>query len=94
MDKINRIVTCTLRWLRANRDWLPAVLVLAGVAAFWSVGLLGGLAMLREAQSPMATLMGLYIMLAMVAISVAVAVLAASDLARRIAARKNILRRK
>ena len=88
MDKITRLVRHTPQWLRANRDWLPAVLVLAGVAAFWSLGLVGGLAMLREAQSPMATLVGLYFMLALIAISITVAVLAASDLARRIAARR------
>ncbi|MHA7294083.1 hypothetical protein [Arthrobacter sp. HLT1-21] len=93
MDKITRIVRRTLQWLRANRDWLPAVLVLAAVAAFWSVGLVGGLAMLREARSPMATLIGLYFMLAFVAISIAVAVLAASDLTRRIAVRRNNQRR-
>ncbi|MBG6180943.1 hypothetical protein [Arthrobacter sp. CAN_A1] len=93
MDKITRLVRHTTRWLRANRDWLPAVLVLAGVAAFWSIGLVGGLAMLREAQSPMATLVGLYFMLALIAISITVAVLAASDLARRIAARRDSQRR-
>lgn len=93
MDKITRLIRHTPQWLRANQDWLPAVLVLAGVAAFWSIGLVGGLAMLREAQSPMATLVGLYFMLALIAISITVAVLAASDLARRIAARRASQRR-
>lgn len=89
MDKINGIVATARRWLTTHRDWLPAVLVLAGVVAFWSVGLLGGLAMLREAHSPMATLIGLYSMLALIALSLAVAVLAASDLVRRSTSRRN-----
>ncbi|WP_051427456.1 hypothetical protein [Arthrobacter sp. H20] len=93
MEKINSIAARTWRWLRANRDWLPAVVVLACVVAFWSVGLVGGLAMLRGAQSPMATLIGLYFMLALIAISITVTVLAASDLTRRITARKNSPRR-
>ena len=85
---MNSLAASAWRWLRANRDWLPAVVVLACVVAFWTVGLVGGLAMLREAQSPMATLIGLYFMLALIAISITVAVLAASDLTRRIATRK------
>ena len=93
MDKINSVAASTRRWLRANRDWLPAAVALACVAAFWSVGLVGGLAMLREAQSPMATLVGLYFMLALIAISITVTVLAGSDLTRRIAARRKNLHR-
>ncbi|GAA1116718.1 hypothetical protein [Arthrobacter flavus] len=88
MEKLNKVTAGAWRWLRANRDWLPAVVVLACVVAFWIVGLVGGLAMLREAQSPMATLIGLYFMLALIAVSIAVAVLAASDLTRRIATRR------
>lgn len=89
MDKINSIAATTWRWMQANRDWLPSVAVLVGVVAFWFIGLVGGLAMLREAQSPMATLVGLYFMLALIAISITVAILAASDLVRRLAARRN-----
>lgn len=88
MEKFNKVTAGARRWLRANRDWLPAVVVLACVVAFWTVGLVGGLAMLREAQSPMATLIGLYFMLALIAVSITVAVLAASDLTRRIATRR------
>lgn len=89
MDKISCLVATSRHWLSTNRDWVPAVVVLACVAVFWSVGLVGGLAMLRGAHSPMATLMGLYFMLALIALSIAVAVLAASDLVRHFVARRN-----
>lgn len=89
MDKINGLAATSRRWLGTNRDWLPAVVVLACVAVFWAVGLVGGLAMLHGAHSPMATLIGLYFMLALIALSIAVAVLAASDLVRRFTARRH-----
>lgn len=70
--------------MRVNRGSMPALIALGAVIAFWTVGLLGGLSLLRESGSPTTTLVGLYLMLALAAGSVIVGILAASDLARRL----------
>ncbi len=70
-------------WLKGNRVALPSLIALAGVAAFWAVGVIGGISFLTNASSLMTTLTGLYVMLAAVAVSIIITTLALTDLARR-----------
>ncbi|MHA7192084.1 hypothetical protein ACX80N_17515 [Arthrobacter sp. MDT2-16] len=72
-----------LQWFRDNKAALPSVIALLGVAAFWLVGLVGGVGYLAIASSPMAMLTGLYMMLAAVAVSIIIAILAINDLLNR-----------
>ncbi|WDF34622.1 hypothetical protein PTW37_06925 [Arthrobacter agilis] len=73
------------QWIRDNRSALPSIIALALVAAFWVVGAIGGIGFLAEATSPMTMLVGLYIGLAAVSVSIIVAILALNDLAGRYA---------
>jgi Kef-type K+ transport system membrane component KefB len=72
-----------VQWLRDNRSALPSVAVLLAVTVFWVVGAVGGIGFLAEARPPMSMLVGLYVMLAGVAVSIIVATLAVSDLVSR-----------
>ncbi|MHA7190758.1 hypothetical protein ACX80N_10750 [Arthrobacter sp. MDT2-16] len=71
------------QWLKDNGGALPSIAALVGVALFWVVGAVGGIGFLRDASSPMAMLAGLYVMLAAVAVSIIIAILALTDLTRR-----------
>ncbi|WP_459310597.1 hypothetical protein [Arthrobacter sp. MDT2-2] len=53
------------------------------VVVLWVVGVVGGIGFLADASSPMVMLIGLYIMLAGVAVSIIVATLAVNDLLSR-----------
>jgi hypothetical protein len=75
--------TGPVQWLKEHRGALPSITVVLGVVVFWVVGAIGGLRFLAEASSPMVMLTGLYIGLAAVAVSIIIATLALSDLARR-----------
>jgi hypothetical protein len=77
-----------MNWLRANRSSIPAAVALGAVLVFWLIGALGGLGFLHAARSPMTMLTGLYLMLALMAVSVIIATLAVLDLSRRAAARR------
>lgn len=72
-----------MQWLRNNKAALPSMIALLGVAAFWLVGVVGGIGYLADARSSMAMLTGLYVMLAAVAVSVIIAILALNDLLKR-----------
>ncbi len=78
------------QWLKDNRKALPSVVALLGVAVFWIVGAVSGIGYLRDVSSPMAMLTGLYLMLAAVAASIVVAVLALTDLARRFSRQRTL----
>ncbi len=77
-----------MQWLKENRASIPSAVALLVVVVFWIVAAAGGLGLLHDASSPMAMLTGLYLMLALVAVSIIVAVLAATDLLRRAAERR------
>ncbi|MCU1632969.1 MAG: hypothetical protein JWM61_1621 [Micrococcaceae bacterium] len=72
------------QWFKDNRETLPASAALLGVAVFWVVGAVGGIGYLHNANSPMAILTGLYVMLAAVAVSIIITILAVMDLTRRL----------
>jgi hypothetical protein len=72
-----------VQWLRDNKSALPSMAVLLAVAVFWVVGAVGGISFLAEASSPMTMLVGLYVMLAGVAVSIIIATLALNDLVSR-----------
>lgn len=72
-----------MQWLRKNKTSIPAYMALLAVASFWVAGGVGALDLLGEARSPMAMLTGLYLMLALVAVSIIITVLALTDLTRR-----------
>ncbi|WP_146069679.1 hypothetical protein [Arthrobacter sp. B0490] len=68
-----------------DRAALPSMLALVAVAVFWAVGAVGGIRFLADTSSPMTLLVGLYVMLAGVAVSIIVTTLALNDLMGRYA---------
>jgi hypothetical protein len=62
---------------------LPSLAALLAVVVLWVVGVVGGIGFLADASSPMVMLIGLYVMLAGVAVSIIVATLAVNDLLSR-----------
>ena len=62
---------------------LPSIAALLAVAVLWAVGVVNGIGFLVDASSPMMMLIGLYVMLAGVAVSIIVATLALNDLLSR-----------
>lgn len=72
-----------VRWFRDNKGALPSIAALLAVAVLWVVGAVRGIGFLVDASSPMVMLIGLYIMLAGVAVSIIVATLALNDLLTR-----------
>lgn len=79
-----------MQWLNRNRDLVPSVGALLAVAVFWLAGVLGGLRLLNGFRSPVAELVGLYLMLILMIASIAVAFWAARELRRRISYRRRI----
>ncbi|MHA7181321.1 hypothetical protein ACX80J_14545 [Arthrobacter sp. MDB2-24] len=71
------------RRVRANKAALPSIAVLIAVAVVWVVGVVSGIGFLADASSPMVMLVGLYLMLAGVAVSIIVATLALKDVLTR-----------
>lgn len=71
------------QWFTDHRDALPSMMALVGVAVFWVIGAVGGISYLHAASSPMAMLIGLYVMLGAVAVSIIIATLGITDLTRR-----------
>ncbi|MBG6182413.1 putative membrane channel-forming protein YqfA (hemolysin III family) [Arthrobacter sp. CAN_A214] len=67
---------------------MPPAFALTAVVVFWIVGAAGGMGFLHDAQSAMDMLTGLYLMLAVVAVSLIVTVLALMDLAHITSARR------
>lgn len=72
-----------VQWIRDNKSVLPSMVALLALAVLWVVGAVGGIRFLTEASSPLVMLIGLYVMLAGVAVSVIVATLALNDLLSR-----------
>jgi hypothetical protein len=70
-------------WFREHRGAFPSIVALLAVAVLWVAGAIGGIGFLAEASSPMAMLTGLYVGLAVVAVSIIIATLALNDLVRR-----------
>ncbi|MBG6218913.1 putative membrane protein [Arthrobacter sp. CAN_A6] len=77
-----------MQWIQNNKRFLPSGFALIAVVVFWIVGAAGGIGFLHDAESAMAMLAGLYLMLAVVAASIIVTVLALMDLAHVTSARK------
>lgn len=75
--------TGTTHWFIEHRGALPAIAALLAVAALWIVGAIIGMGFLARTSSPMTMLTGLYISLAVVAVSIIIATLAINDLVRR-----------
>ncbi|MBG6218232.1 heme/copper-type cytochrome/quinol oxidase subunit 2 [Arthrobacter sp. CAN_A6] len=67
---------------------MPSAFALTAVIVFWIVGAAGGIGFLHDAESAMAMLTGLHLMLAVVAVSIIVTVLALMDLVHITTARK------
>jgi hypothetical protein len=59
------------------------MLALLGVVAFWAVGAVDGIGFMHDAHSPLALLTGLYVMLAVVSVSIIIATLALTNLVSR-----------
>lgn len=93
MEKIKNAPLAVWHWLKDNPAAWPSIGALTAVAVFWTVGLLGGLSVLHNGRSPMMTLISLYLMLALVAFSIIVGILAATDLGRRLAQQRRGYRR-
>jgi hypothetical protein len=74
--------TGSAHWLSKHRKALPSITALLAVAPLWLVGAISGIGFLAEASSPMAMLTGLYMGLAVVAISIFIATLALNDRVR------------
>ncbi|MCU1572739.1 MAG: hypothetical protein JWO93_821 [Micrococcaceae bacterium] len=74
-----------------RRQYVPAVVTLVAVAAFWLVGLFGGLTVLRAPHSAVVTLGWLYLMLFLVAGSGAACFFAVTDIVRRVRSRRRSL---
>lgn len=70
-----------IRRLAGSRSF-PAGAVLAAVAVFWLVGLLGGLSLLSATRAPLVTLGWMLFVYALVGVSPLLAFLAAADLIR------------
>lgn len=93
MRLVNGILGTSWHWLRINPGALPSVIALVAVTGFWVAGLAGGISLLGQHQPPLTILTELYLMLAVAAFSIIIAVLAASDLTSRIASRTRGYRR-
>jgi hypothetical protein len=72
-----------LQWFKDSETGRPSMAVLLGVVLLWALGAVGGLAYLSHVSSLMVMLTGLYVGLAAVVVSIAVATLAANDLVVR-----------
>ncbi|MBG0740595.1 hypothetical protein IV500_14540 [Paeniglutamicibacter antarcticus] len=66
------------------RQYYPSVIVLLLVLAFWTVAVLGGLALLRSGRAPLETLTWLYAVLVLIVGSPIALCLAVVDIFRRI----------
>ena len=78
-----------MQWLNNNRDLLPSAGALAAVLIFWTAGAFGGLRVLNGFRSPLAELIGLYLMFILLIASAAVAYWAVRELPRRLALRRH-----
>ncbi|WP_434992562.1 hypothetical protein [Arthrobacter sp. Ld5] len=88
MDQWQGLLAQCGRSMGFDRGHRRAAYALAGVGVFWAVGLFGGLRILHGASSPMTTLVVLYVMLAVVALSLVVAAAAVAELGRQAAERR------
>ncbi|OUM45611.1 hypothetical protein [Arthrobacter sedimenti] len=88
MDQWQGLLAQCARGMGFNRGRKRAAYALAGVGIFWAVGLLGGLRILHTAASPMTILVLLYVMLAIVALSLVIAAAAVAELGRQTAERR------
>lgn len=75
-------------WFNKHRRALPSISALLAVAAFWVIGAINGIGFLAEASSPMMMLTGLYVGLAVVAVSIIIATLAINDLVHHYSRRR------
>ena len=88
MDQWQGLLAQCARSMGFDRGRKRAAYALAGVGLFWAVGLLGGLRILHAAASPMTILVLLYVMLAIVALSLVIAAAALAELGRQAAERR------
>lgn len=75
--------TGSAHWSREHRGAFPSIAGLLAVAVLWVAAATGAMGFLAEASSPMAMLTGLYVGLAVVAVSIIMTTLALNDLVRR-----------
>lgn len=88
MNRLQGLLAQFARSMGFERGWKRPAYALAGVAVFWVVGLLGGFRVLHSAASPMTTLILLYLMLAVIVLSFAIAAAALLELGRQTARRR------
>lgn len=88
MDQWQGLLAQCARGMGFDRERRRAAYALAGVGIFWAVGLLGGLRILHTATSPMAILVLLYVMLAVVALSFIITAAAVAEMSRQAAERR------
>jgi hypothetical protein len=83
MDQLGNLLSRCAHLLRLDRGPRHAAVGLAAVAVFWVVGLLGGLHVLNGTTNMMLILVALYVMLALVILSLVVGAAATAELSRR-----------
>ena len=88
MNQWQGLLAQCARSMGFDRGHRRAAYALIGVGIFWAVGLFGGLRILHTASSPMTTLVLLYVMLAVVALTLVVAAAAVAELGRHAAQRR------
>lgn len=98
MDQMHRVIG-ELRselpglseWWGSHRTAVPALAALLVIVVIGIVGVFGGLRYLQDTSSPTAILGGLYLMLAVIGVSVVVAVVAVNHLIEHFARSKEPL---
>lgn len=88
MNQWQGILAQCARGMGFHRGRRRAAAALVGVGAFWAVGLLGGLRILHAVPSPMTALVLLYVMLAVIALSLVIAAAAVTGLGWQAAQRR------
>ena len=88
MNQWQGLLAQCARSMGLHRGHRRPAYALAGVGIFWAVGLLGGLRILHSAASPITTLILLYVMLAVVALSLVIAAAAIAEIGRRTARKR------
>ncbi|MUK02513.1 hypothetical protein GM708_11620 [Vibrio cholerae] len=88
MNQWQGLLAQCARSMGLDRGRRRAAYALAGVGIFWAAGLFGGLRILHSASSPMTTLVLLYVMLAVVALSLVIAAAAIAELGRQTVQRR------
>ncbi|MCZ2404873.1 hypothetical protein IV498_17270 [Paenarthrobacter sp. Z7-10] len=81
--KLEQSQKLTIKFVGRYRQYYPSLIVLGVVAVFWIVGAMGGLGFLSAGRAPLETLLWLYLVLALITLSVIAVAAAMVDLVRR-----------